>query len=528
MSKEAPKAASASGAPHKEANTPPLGRSPPAKKTPRLMSPPQSSQRDPLGKALSIEPPAAGKTALVAKVASPSAASDGKVVSAASKAAMVVVAKSAVAASALATKVAIVQAAVVSERSPATRPAASPISFAPSAQEPERARATRAARVSSDVPNSSFSSIASRDTKAVDEMVSTDELDAFMAQGGANARSPRQAESEHGSPTGGAPDTGEAPDTKKSRWPQPSTVLVAAAVKSPAASSKETVGFELWQQLLAGVLLEVNDAGVDRHVIELFESIDDDHGGTLSRREVAQALRSSGIQADEAALASMMKVAGVDFGSKGVTIKHFTQMSRQIVRAQSNWSTIQGSFQKWSDTMSKGQAGAPGGSGDAALSRELTAEAAERAAAEKAAAEKKRLEVSRAKAAAAAKHRSKRSRSSDEPPGEEESHEWTAAQWLQSLSLHEILLHVMREKLPPPGGSKQFNFVRRLTRDQLEDMFFSGASANPKPYRSALPPLAPLTSARCGWFASRLCSTRDACQRNHRCPPRRRRDSTRG
>ena len=531
----ASKAVSASGTPRKEANTPPLGRTPPAKKTPRSGSRAVASQH-PLGKASSSEPLLATRKMLpVVK-----SASDGKEASAVSKGALAAVAaKSAVDASALATKAAIVQAAIVSERTPAKRPAALPISYssnsAPSAQEPEKPLAARATRASSELfeaIDANGDGIISRDElmKAIDTngdgMVSRAELDAFMAQGREGGRSPggQHAESEHvhASPADSAPvaksaaagasvlAAAAAQDAKV-----PAQTSVAPAAKSTAASSKEATGFELWQQLLAGPLVEVSDEGVDRRVRELFESIDDDHGGTLSRREVAQALRSSGIQVDDAGLASMMKVAGVDFGSKGVTLKHFTQMSRQI-RALA---TIQGSFRKRSAPMSKGQAAfastvfaaaaqtrMPTSSGDAAPSNsssEPAAEATDTAAAEKAAAEKKRLEASRIKAAAAAKaqkvpaYRSKRNRGANDASGdEEESHEWTAAQWLQSLSLHEVLLHMMREKMPPPGGSKQFNFVRRLDREQLEDMFFSGASASPEAYRSPLLPPASLTSAR--------------------------------
>ena len=719
----ASKAVSASGTPRKEANTPPLGRTPPAKKTPRSGSRAVASQH-PLGKASSSEPLLAtpGKMLPVVK-----SASDGKEASAVSKGALAAVAaKSAVDASALATKAAIVQAAIVSERTPAKRPAALPISYssnsAPSAQEPEKPLAARATRASSELfeaIDANGDGIISRDElmKAIDTngdgMVSRAELDAFMAQGREGGRSPggQHAESEHvhASPADSAPvaksaaagasvlaaaaaqdakvpaQTSVAPAAKSTAasskeatgfelWQQllagplvevsdegvdrrvrelfesidddhggtlsrrevaqalrssgiqvddaglasmmkvagvdfgskgvtlkhftqmsrqiralatiqgsfrkrsapiehvhaspagsapvaksaaagasvlaaaaaqdakvPAQTSVAPAAKSTAASSKEATGFELWQQLLAGPLVEVSDEGVDRRVRELFESIDDDHGGTLSRREVAQALRSSGIQVDDAGLASMMKVAGVDFGSKGVTLKHFTQMSRQI-RALA---TIQGSFRKRSAPMSKGQAAfastvfaaaaqtrMPTSSGDAAPSNsssEPAAEATDTAAAEKAAAEKKRLEASRIKAAAAAKaqkvpaYRSKRNRGANDASGdEEESHEWTAAQWLQSLSLHEVLLHMMREKMPPPGGSKQFNFVRRLDREQLEDMFFSGASASPEAYRSPLLPPASLSRSppRGGSFASRHCSTGDSCQRNHRCTSR--------
>ena len=47
---------------------------------------------------------------------------------------------------------------------------------------------------------------------------------------------------------------------------------------------------------------------------------------------------------------------------------------------------------------------------------------------------------------------------------EEQSHEWTASQWLQSLQLHECLLGAF--SLPEPG-SKQFNYIKRLTRAEI-------------------------------------------------------------
>ena len=50
---------------------------------------------------------------------------------------------------------------------------------------------------------------------------------------------------------------------------------------------------------------------------------------------------------------------------------------------------------------------------------------------------------------------------------EEESHEWTASQWLQSLGLHEVLITAFT--LPEPGA-RQFNYVRKLTKPEIEEM----------------------------------------------------------
>ena len=57
-------------------------------------------------------------------------------------------------------------------------------------------------------------------------------------------------------------------------------------------------------------------------------------------------------------------------------------------------------------------------------------------------------------------------RNLEECTSEAEEHDWTASQWLQSLMLHEVLISAFEL---PPAGAKQFNFVKRLTRQDLEE-----------------------------------------------------------
>ena len=44
---------------------------------------------------------------------------------------------------------------------------------------------------------------------------------------------------------------------------------------------------------------------------------------------------------------------------------------------------------------------------------------------------------------------------------------WNAAQWLQSLSLHKVLAESLEL---PEEGTKQYNYIRKLERAQLEGM----------------------------------------------------------
>ena len=69
---------------------------------------------------------------------------------------------------------------------------------------------------------------------------------------------------------------------------------------------------------------------------------------------------------------------------------------------------------------------------------------------------------------------------------EEESHEWTASQWLASLHLHEVLITAF--DLPAPGA-KQFNYVKKLSRADLEEML----SKDPRDLDYSVTPLEPQT-----------------------------------
>ena len=65
-----------------------------------------------------------------------------------------------------------------------------------------------------------------------------------------------------------------------------------------------------------------------------------------------------------------------------------------------------------------------------------------------------------------APRRIQRHNSQEECTPEAEEHDWTASQWLQSLMLQEVLISAFEL---PPAGAKQFNFVKRLTRHDLEE-----------------------------------------------------------
>ena len=253
------------------------------------------------------------------------------------------------------------------------------------------------------------------------------------------------------------------------------------------APPKLPVGMDLWQQLLADALLEVSDEGVDKRVKALFESIDDDHGGTLSRREVASALRSSGIQADETGLANMMKVAGVEFGSKGVTLKHFEKMAKQI-RALAK---ITASFRARRASATQDQLGGgtsvlgsvppdtpetPPHESNRRMSKEETTSSPSRLLAAvtgppKSAAAERVKQERRAKAEAAERARLEAELATNgeyDVEAEEPEGTWAPSKWLGKLGLAKVITKALR--VPAREKVEPIMYVRKLSRDDVHNL----------------------------------------------------------
>ena len=211
-----------------------------------------------------------------------------------------------------------------------------------------------------------------------------------------------------------------------------------------AAQARELRG----QQIASQIKAALEKASV--RTVELFRDWDTDGNGVIDKKEFEKAIMGLGVKATKEEISDLFERWDTD---KSGAID-FKEMDRAIKSAKA--------------LLQKANASAKD------IQKAIRDKLGRQAAAKDPSKPKPKgnLGGAIADAAAASTKPDKKEKSKKELVDEEvEENKWNVAQWLESLGLHQVIADAMDL---PEAGAKQYNHIRRLQREKLEEQLAKG------------------------------------------------------
>ena len=257
--------------------------------------------------------------------------------------------------------------------------------------------------------------------------------------------------------------------------------IVSAAVAASSSGSSGSLKVQPQAERIADITSDIKSAIESElpRIKELFAQWDTNGNGKIDRNEFKRAIAAVGVTASERELDAIFTQWDAD-GSGEIDLQELTVALRGIqIRRQRSADTIQKMVR---DRIARNSGAGPVMEGGAPAAAAASSEAASPS--KRGTSIRPSGVTAQTSSSVATKgggnsqpggkkggpsRRIKRRDEMDKKE-EEESHEWTASQWLQSLMLHEVLITAFDM---PPAGAKQFNFIKRLSRQDLEERLLS-------------------------------------------------------